>query len=64
MKRTLAKEALYSSQSHSTLMGQPEPHDIPAMQSVTREHLEKIDPGGKKALALLKEFEKPETRTQ
>ena len=60
MKRKLAPEALYSSESyHPTHGGYP--NDIPAMERFTVENIEKIDPGRHRALAILKEYEQEQT---
>ena len=55
MKRTLAPEALYSSERHRPEHG-GSPDDIPAMQNLTKEQLEKIDPGGRRAKELIKKY--------
>ena len=53
MKRPLALEALYRSDSFGLHHG--EPANIPAME-IAAEHIREIDPHGKRALALLREF--------
>jgi hypothetical protein len=58
MKRQLAQEALYSSeswQSHSELFAGD---SIPAMENAG-ERVRQIDPNGKRGLALLEEISRP-----
>ncbi|MDO8482756.1 MAG: hypothetical protein Q7S86_02980 [bacterium] len=54
-KRTLTPNALYSSHNYRPEPG-GSPDNIPAMNKLTREHLEKIDPGGRRAKKLIGEF--------
>lgn len=52
MPRKLAPEALYSNEQY----GQHHPRG--GDWNVTAEHIEKVDPGGLRTLALLKEMDK------
>jgi len=60
VKRKLAKEARYKSSDYERTQHAQEGrrHSIDAMERLTAEHFERVDPGGERARALLKEMQK------
>ena len=60
MRRTLAKEALYSS-SHRPTRDEQRRCDVPEWDEIGfTERARRLDPDGNRALALLRKFEKPD----
>ena len=58
MKRKLATEALYSQSRHGQTGHTQHPCHVESMERVTKEDIERVDPHGDRARALLKKFAK------